>query len=650
MTRRAGVFFLSFSIQILVFTGLLSDIHAQVPELPEWVRDTIFIDYSESSQGDGSITNPINSFHIDPVFPYPKWDPGQNAVNVDNTAILFKRGVTHDVDPRVQFIGQFIYVGAYGEGEKPLLTLGSRGLRSIGTDHMVVDLIVQGAPQDTTYLTHTWDFLGDYEADNVQTEPRDGFLIVDGLEIIYGYRAIGIQKIGRVDLRNVYLTNIWHDGIFAHAIDSFFIDNLHIENYNREWDWSNYHYTENPADEPGGDGIQITGSVDAGVRYFEMENSIIDGSRYGGKFNFIAAGDTGPVYIRNSMFFMHPYKLAFHAAAPVFHVENCIFVGPGGLGSNWNTRVYNSIFVGTDKDHDNRYLGNYRQGYGFVSGPQEIYNSTFVNYYQVVTGPAYNPNIRNSIFYNITDPFSAGYRFIDGSGNIHWNEDGTEQSGLNKYSDGSDSYFVADPLFVNPFISYTYHDEDSRHYGTDAEFVHHWYEWHDTGDWRLEEESPAIDAADSLVYDREAEFLANVNQDGNAYMRKYTEYFLVTHDIAGTSRPQGNSYDIGAYEWTDGVTVIVPPEGEKDTPPFIIFPNPAKNVVNILIAEPGLEGDITLFIHNSAGQAIYSTSLFARQGETFEIPLPQYRTGVYIIQLVAESGRSYSRAFIIDQQ
>lgn len=522
---------------------------AQIPTLPGWITDTLFIDYSAPVQGDGSFQNPMNSFHQQPLWGLPTWSSGSNLLIKSNTAFLFKNGVVHNISPRIRIDGDNNYFGSYGPGFKAVIQIGSGQLNTRGARQTVRDLELRGAVQDTTYLTVNWNFYGsgDYET----SQPRTTTLDIDGLDITYGYRAIDIQRFRRVDIKNVHISNVWHDGMFMSACDSVFVDNFHLEKYNREWEFgaNEYHNTGNSSLEPGGDGIQITGGTYSSIKYFVLENSIIDGSRYGGKFNFIAAGNTGTVIIRNSTFMMHPYKMAFHAAANFF-VYNSTFIGPGGAGVHYNTKFYNCLFVGTDRNINIIDTGANRAGYAIRGNTRDIYNSVFANWYQAIGGVGANPNIRNTIFYNTTRALDLGYRKADASGIIHYNPEGNDYLGMQHYQSTND-YKMVNPQFVNPNVDFTWITSDNRQ-NVSGKYPHHYVVWNDFGDWRLQEGSPGVDAGDPNVYNPQATFVANVNQDGNSFTRNFTQYHQVADDIEGTPRPQGNGYDIGAYEFLAG--------------------------------------------------------------------------------------------------
>jgi hypothetical protein len=65
-------------------------------------------------------------------------------------------------------------------------------------------------------------------------------------------------------------------------------------------------------------------------------------------------------------------------------------------------------------------------------------------------------------------------------------------------------------------------------------------------------------------------------------------------DIEGNSRPYGNGYDVGAYEYKDQATGIIVPDTNVKESQFFLYPNPAIREINIKLKNGEAPIDITI--------------------------------------------------------
>ena len=71
-----------------------------------------------------------------------------------------------------------------------------------------------------------------------------------------------------------------------------------------------------------------------------------------------------------------------------------------------------------------------------------------------------------------------------------------------------------------------------------------------------------------------------------------------------------------------------------DSPSTVVFPNPTKDVLNILFHKPGINGD--LYIKDLNGRSIYSKLNFSTNTSQ-SINLSSFSQGVYFLEIVLKS-------------
>ena len=522
------------------------------PDLPYYITDTIFIDPSQPIQGDGSYENPLNSLSVNN--PFPEWDAGANRMVRDNTAYLFKRGVVDGSFEaptyHLRFDGDNNFFDSYGQGamhERITAATGNnRAFYVIGKNNKVRNL----------RLTQTDPFTNNnvLQIQGVNNSAENLTVVdIDSVVVSGGTNGIIAANAEKVFIRNAEIFNILVDGIFVAGglppnviTDTVIIEDVHVYDVN-------LNYLNIPGNSSGGDNIQV------GTNYFELRRSILDHSFMGWKFNFIS--NFGHGIIDSVIFISHPHRV--HAVRGAAKISNSVFIG-GSINLNtWGeSSVKNSIFIGYGKDVTHEFYDGTETLRATDNPHIHFYNNTFVNIPIASINHARTVNMRNNIFYNVGFPA----QYITGSGNIHWNSDESTPDDLpTKYRDpidGSagytDGYIVANPLLIDPeSVTFTY--RDSIFPGFEVE-NHWWYEvsGFDMNNFRVQENSPAINAGDDRVADDEAEFMrfdlwfqSHEPEYYNGYI-PFTSRTKVNTDISATPRPQGIGFDIGAFEWYDG--------------------------------------------------------------------------------------------------
>jgi Secretion system C-terminal sorting domain len=586
-----------------------ANISAQVPGLPEWIKDTIFIDLNSTNSGNGTIKTPYNS-----ITKVPGWD-GNSLSNMNSKAILFKRNLKLTFNS-LNIYGDYCYVGAYGKGLKPIFQFNSTSTGgyafNITGEHVTLGAI---DIRHNNQLKHTVRLSGGGNGAKA--------VFFDSTSVTGGGQGMEGGGASYVEVKNVTIRDCNMDGFYSDRdsnVDSTCFYNVHISNVNLGQLGQEY---------SPGDCIQASG------HFVRIESSFLDHSSTQGKFCFIAT-EADSCVIRNTMFKMNKINNCGVYARSVF-AENCYF--DGGYTGIWgftNTRIYNCVFRGYGKElvHDsasivNPYNSQNNTYIAVRSSVKDVYNCTFVDYYRCIEDWSSDiiPNVRNTIFYNIHEPYTTRYN-ITGSGNIHFNADLSEQHGMIKYlesdaitNNNTRAYKIIDPMFKD----------------------------YKNGDFSLREGSPLIDTADPNVFDNSATFLTGRLSGSNwvLWKRKYTQYLKIKTDINGVPRPLGEGYDIGAYEFGNIFTDQIEDGTFPDS--VFIFPNPVDNVLNVLVMKDISPNHSLVKIYNSQGKMIYASNELLEKNSVLQIQTTTFAEGFYVLTFTCSENKIISKKFIVSR-
>lgn len=616
----------------------------QIPDdIPHYVEEIFYIDYSSSPGGDGSFGNPwkdisdIPSTYYSTNWPRVGWD-------YPKSAILFKRGVTMWGDvPRtlqVRFEADSIYIGAYGSGSKPLLLFdsGTRCLRPSGSGNVISHLHIHN--QDTVTFSVALA-VGSIE------DGRQGVVLIDSVEISRGYRGLTLGGIKRADVVNTVIHTVNHDAVYISDSDSIVFKNFHAYGINRDWMWNR------AGNVSGGDIIQAEGVTGNRIGYLEVDSSILDYSMFGGKYAIIS-NQVDTTIVRNSIFIGHPITQSALRGANYLFENNEVY---GFTHALWTVGgvsvVRNSLFVGYGEDFT--FEGTKpatSEGYTYLRGNfQDFYNNVIMYADRIFEYPSQNINSRNNIYYDVNEVFYTGVRSYHGSRDIHWRTDGNQ----NSFTEYDEIYpeIISDPLFVDPVIERTHHIEIE---GV-GDGAWSWFEITKFPDLRLQEDSPGINAADPRLWDTEAAFTFGENTtnhwgeiaDGDAvFYRKFTEFYISNQSKDGDKRPHGENYDIGAYESGSSPVSISPGNNiNNDNTGIILFPNPAKNILNIRLVDVEFRKKSLISIFDISGRLVQSHSALGYSGNNIELNLNNHQPGIYLLRIIISDQSPITRSFLI---
>jgi hypothetical protein len=318
----------------------------------------------------------------------------------------------------------------------------------------------------------------------------------------------------------------------------------------------------------GGDCIQ--GELNG---YVIIDNCRLDHSDMAGKFALIQNGaDT--VIVKNSTLIGYAKSSAVYIGGSKrgWSFDGCkIIGGTYGLWNHGKLLVKNCIFTGNTKS-------------SVFGSNASIYNSTFANVPggRVLDGWTVDGwKVYNCLFYNVNQVFGANYNYVWAShNNFYNNPDQYNTQPTTQWGDNSTTY---DPLF---------------NFSIGGEY-----------DYYPSKDSKLIDAGIELS----------------------SLHISIPTDIYGYSRPNGEGFDIGAYEYYNDYEIQNIEYGEYDNPEnpdkFILYPNPTNGVVYIDAANNEIQH---VRVFDVSGKQVLSTNLLP--SNTY-INLSEFKDGIFFIQI-----------------
>lgn len=382
-----------FFLVLLVFRAEFP-LLGQLPDLPDWINDTVFIDPTHVGEEKGTSEKPFNSLN--------------DVLETPNTAYLWKRGTTYFHETGMKWMMDYIYLGAYGTGSKPVLRPNTphRSVQFLGTHSFIQNIEV--FPQDTN------------SSRGVEFTLKERSVGFADSVIVHGcFIGFGGWNCSRLEVNNLVVHDMKHDGMYFANCDSIIFKGCHVWNINTDWAWRpDIAYS-------GGDCIQTED-----VGYVYVDASILDHSYWGGKFALITNGNDTTI-CKNSTFKSTEGTSALYISKTF--MDKCHVIG--GDKGVWNIGG-NRFFV-----HNTIFENCKTAIYGTAS---EVYNCTFVNIPETACfGWVLGWDVRNSIFYNVNKIFASTENVI-ATRNIYFNPNNPQPT-----SDWGENNLRVDPLFVD---------------------------------------------------------------------------------------------------------------------------------------------------------------------------------------------------------
>ncbi len=586
-------FIKSKALLLIVFSSLAGIGYSQstpdeFPTSFPFIKDTIYVSPSAPDGGDGSFLKPYNS-----------WDDMDYTKTINNTTItyycqsntayLFNRGDTMDVAGTTFVEADSIFWGAYGSGPRPVFygKGTSRHLYFRGDQQYVQGLDVMCLDTGTCIT-----FGGD----------SSKFAWADSMELSHAWWGANPGGYGKIILSNLYIHRMRVDGLYAGNNDTIIVRNTKIHDVNRWYDWMQDIVTS------GGDCIQGVEN-----RYVEIDNCYLDHSDMLGKFALIQTGVDTVVVKNTTLIGCDSSSVVFlGSSAKGWSFENCKIIGGSkGLWNKGKLFVKNCVFSGQKSE-------------AIQGANVTIYNSTFANIPAPRTLNGWSVRgwiVYNCSFYNVNQVYAANPAYVWASHN-------------NYYRDNEE--YTLKPRYYTQFDDCPYSYDPNFDLDMGGEY-----------DFYLNENSELIDAGydlttlDTVIY----------TDSTTAGVDPGTYHFLygkeVTKDMYGYDRPNGNGYDIGAYEYYDDYSIpndnVIWADIEEravadydNSINLRVFPNPTCD--NVYYESEELISNIRIF--DCSGSLVGELSNVNNDGK---INMSGFDGNVFFVQFVLENNAVVKR-------
>jgi hypothetical protein len=393
-----------------------------------------FFDFSSATDGDGSRTNPYNSY---------------KDIASDNTTYLFKRGTTLDLGTSVSIdSGGYdnILVASYGSGALPnVIGTGGSNHKLIavgrGTDGFTVrDLeLATDSPSDdgsdwVNLAIHGYAYSGAWR--NLLVEHCH--IHHSGGVTLQSYDPEPNAHTSTVAWNHIH--DIPSDGVFLQNIDGASL--VHANRiYRVNLNWHHVGHTEGEAN---GDGVQTDGT-----ETLSITRNYVERTHTGNKFGVIVGADSGDWVEISDNYFVNA------SGDEIKTTGVYVYFPEGRISRNYFVGANFGAYASRDGDgvaYDHNVFYNCRAG--IHDNIARARNNVF---YGVGTTLTYGANeFYNNIVY-LTEPGQIIYNHwatIDADNNLYNREQadmfGTAVDSLTELASGEGSSVIDDPLFIDP--------------------------------------------------------------------------------------------------------------------------------------------------------------------------------------------------------